>query len=175
MKIFSSKIGEIDIDKNSVITFKEGLLGFEHLKKFVLYEHKPGSLLKWLIPINDRNVSFIIIRPVQFIYNYKLKLAIDDSKFLDIQDANDALIYSIVVVPSDPKKMTANLQGPIVINSKNKIGKQVISSNSKHQLKHYILEEMQKNSQKLKENLAPVNENEIRLLNTPKAIQGGSQ
>jgi flagellar assembly factor FliW len=173
MKILSNKLGELEINEDSIIFFKEGILGFENLKKFVIVEHKVGSLLKWLVPIDDSSISFIIIRPEQFKYDYSLNISDDDIKFLDIKSEEDVLIYSIVVVPQDPKKMTANLQGPIVINALNKKAKQIISTNAKHKLKHFILEEMQINSSKLKESMKVKNKNEDFFVNTPNMNQGG--
>ena len=44
----------------------------------------------------------------------------------------------------NPKDMTANLQGPIIINPHKRIGRQAISTNEKYGVKHGILEEMNK-------------------------------
>lgn len=38
--------------------------------------------------------------------------------------------------------MTANLQGPLVINRKTRVGRQCISNNPKWGIRHLILEEM---------------------------------
>ncbi len=48
------------------------------------------------------------------------------------------MVYSIVVVPEDIRKMTANLLGPIIINHKEKLGKQVILDDSRYTTKHFL-------------------------------------
>ena len=47
--------------------------------------------------------------------------------------------------------MTANLQGPIVINARDKKGRQIISTNRRHPVKIHILNEMEKRTAKLQE------------------------
>ncbi|MFC1670955.1 flagellar assembly protein FliW, partial [Spirochaetota bacterium] len=49
---------------------------------------------------------------------------------------------TIVTIPENPKEMTANLQGPIIVNPHKRIGKQAISANEKYGVRHGILEEM---------------------------------
>ena len=48
---------------------------------------------------------------------------------------------TIVTIPNDnPQKMTANLQGPVVINPKNGKAKQFISKNENHPVRKMILD-----------------------------------
>jgi flagellar assembly factor FliW len=51
-------------------------------------------------------------------------------------------VYSIVVVPEDIRKMTANLMAPVVINNRLKLGKQIVLDNNIYKTKHYIFEEI---------------------------------
>jgi flagellar assembly factor FliW len=63
---------------------------------------------------------------------------------LEVQDPADIHFLSIVVIPQDMSRMTANLQGPIVINAKKNIAMQVILDDGKYTTRHYILDEMKK-------------------------------
>ncbi|TDT68072.1 flagellar assembly factor FliW [Hypnocyclicus thermotrophus] len=144
MKLNTSRFGEIEILEDDIVIFKDGIFGFENIKRFTILNIEENNPLMWLLAIDDPELAFVIIRPFEFNPNYSLNLADKDAEELDLEAPEDSDIFAIVVVPEDPSKMTANLQGPIVINTKKKIGKQVISTNPKHKLKHYILEEMQK-------------------------------
>ena len=64
---------------------------------------------------------------------------------LNIKDEKDVAVYSIVVVPKDVKKMTANLLGPIIINVKERLGKQVILDDPRYTTKHYIFPQREEN------------------------------
>jgi flagellar assembly factor FliW len=52
------------------------------------------------------------------------------------------LFFAIVTIPEDHKKMSANLQGPVIINREKRIGKQFISTNPDWKTRHYILDEL---------------------------------
>lgn len=144
MKINTSRFGELEVDENEVVTFSEGIFGFETDKKFIIFNTEDDNPLMWMQSLTDMDLAFVIIRPFEFNPNYSLNLADKDVADIDLESPDDSDIFAIVVVPDDPSQMTANLQGPIVINTKKNIGKQVISTNPRHKLKHFILEEMQK-------------------------------
>ncbi|NLK62451.1 MAG: flagellar assembly protein FliW [Fusobacteria bacterium] len=143
MKFNTTRFGELNIVKNEIINFPEGLLGFENMKEYTIFEMEEGNPLMWMQSLNDGALAFIIIRPFEFYPNYLLELTEKEVEFLNVESPEDTDVFAIVVVPEDPSNMTANLQGPLVINRKKNIAKQIISTNPKHKLKHYILKEME--------------------------------
>lgn len=145
MKINTARFGELEVNEKEIIHFKEGLFGFEDLKEYVIFQMEDDNPLVWMQAIEDGDLAFILIRPFEFRPNYSLKLSDKDVEDIELESPDDSDIFAIVVLPEDSSKMTANLQGPIVINRVKKLGKQVISTNPKHKLKHYILQEMQEN------------------------------
>lgn len=145
MNISTTRFGEVEIEEKEIINFPEGILGFENIKNYVIFNMEEGNPLKWLQAIEEPALAFVMIRPYEFMPNYTLEISEKDTADLKLKKPEDSEIFSIVVVPDDPSEMTSNLQGPIVINIKEKIAKQVISTNSKHKLKHRVLEEMEKN------------------------------
>ena len=74
MKISTSRFGELDVSNKEIISFKEGLLGFEHLKKFFIVDPGDQTLILWLQSSEDGNVAFPIIEPKIFLPNYDVKL-----------------------------------------------------------------------------------------------------
>ncbi len=62
------------------------------------------------------------------------------------KSAGELLVLSIVTIPEDPSGMTANLQGPVIINTAKRIGRQAISLNDRHHVRHRILDEIKKSS-----------------------------
>ena len=145
MKLNTSRFGEIDVNEEEIITFSDGLFGFEDIKKYIIFQMEEDNPLMWMQSIEEGSLAFIIIRPFEFNPNYSLQLSDNDVEELGLTSPDDSDIFGIVVVPEDPSKMTANLQGPIVINRILKKGKQVISTSPKHKLKHFILDEMKAN------------------------------
>jgi len=143
-KLKTKPFGEIEVDESQEITFSEGLFGFEQYKKFYLLEN-PDSPFLWLQSSEEPSLAFILIDPLQFKADYKLEISEEDYKSIEIEDKEkDLLDFVIVTVPREPQKMTANLQGPIIINIKKKLGKQAISLREDYTVRCPILEEMKK-------------------------------
>ncbi|MFZ5950377.1 MAG: flagellar assembly protein FliW [Candidatus Rifleibacteriota bacterium] len=151
MNLSTSRFGKISIADEEIITFQEGLLGFEDYHRYVVFNTDDGSPFRWLQCVDDGNLAFVIIEPLSFMFEYDLEISDADAEFIALKRAEDAVLYVIVSIPQNPKDMTANLQGPLVINAANRKGRQVISSNSRHSVKARILDEMEKRAAKLKE------------------------
>lgn len=151
MKISTSRFGKIEIVKDEIITFEEGLLGFGEYHQYVILNTDDGSPFRWLQCVDDGNLAFVIIEPLSFMFAYDIEISDSDAAFIALERAEDAVLYVIVSIPANPSDMTANLQGPLVVNAANRKGRQIISSNSRHSTKVRILDEMEKRAAKIKE------------------------
>ena len=49
------------------------------------------------------------------------------------------MILTTVTLNSDVKKITTNLQGPVVINTSNNFGEQIVLDNSKYKVKSPLM------------------------------------
>lgn len=147
MKIYSTRFGELEVNEKEIVKFEEGILGFEDIKKYIILNIEENNPLMLMQAVEEPALAFVIINPYEFRSEYSVELSEEDVKKLDIEKEEDVDIFAIVVIPHDnPSKMTANLQGPIIINRKKKVGKQVITNNSEYGIKHSILKEMEAKS-----------------------------
>jgi flagellar assembly factor FliW len=144
LKCQTSRFGEIMVDENDIIQLPEGLIGFPELVRYVLLDHDSDSPFKWLQSVDDGNMAFVVISPLTFRPDYTVEVSEDEIAGLKLEKAEDAVVSVIVTIPSDPKKMSANLKAPLVFNLKNRCGKQVIVKDTQMQTKHFIMEEMKK-------------------------------
>jgi len=71
--------------------------------------------------------------------------ALDTLALLGLRDAADAMILNIVtVIRNTPVEATANLIGPIVVNRRTRIGRQLVISNySRYSAHHALVENAQ--------------------------------
>lgn len=142
MKLSTRHFGDITIDEKNIINFIDGIPGFEEQKRFIIIDNQDDEIqFKWLQSLDDTDLAFIIINPFLFKKDYEFdipKIAIEKLK---IKEEKDVLVYSIVVIPEDTAKMTANLLGPLIINTKEMLGKQIVLDNDRYTTKHFILEE----------------------------------
>ena len=137
MKLNTKHFGEIDIDETRIIDFEEGLPGFPDDKQFILVDYEEPFF--WLQSVTDGENSFILVDACAVVPDYNPEVEEDKVISLGPYNAEDFLIYNIVVLPEDIRDMTVNLLAPVVINSATKKGKQVIVQNDKYSIRHYML------------------------------------
>ncbi|TGK03066.1 flagellar assembly protein FliW [Leptospira langatensis] len=141
VEIQSKPFGKIKVSERQLIKFPEGLLGFSNYKSFALIEEDEESVFKWLQSVDEVDLAFVVIPPSLFKKEYKPLLSSEEISQIGLQDVLEALILVIVTIPNDdPASMTANLQGPILINKQELTGRQFVSRNEIHSVREKILE-----------------------------------
>lgn len=145
MLINSEQFGQVEVPESEIIIFPQGLYGFEDLTKFVLLgKTGESNPFMWLHAVDDPKVCFVVIDPFVFKEDYAPAVGDEVMEIIETENYEDIRFLSIVVVPEDVKRMTANLKSPIVINSVKNIAVQAILNDEKYGFKHYVLEEMKK-------------------------------
>ncbi|MCX7678604.1 MAG: flagellar assembly protein FliW [Spirochaetes bacterium] len=145
IKLHTRPFGEIEIEEKQIIDFPEGILGFDFVKRFaILDDAYPGSPFRWMQAVDEPTLAFVIILVSDFIADYELDISQGDYEAVGAKSSDELLVFAIVTIPADFKKMTANLMGPIIINPKTRIGKQAISISDKYGVRHLILEGMKR-------------------------------
>ncbi len=129
-----------EFGQEDIITFPNGIQGFEELTRFVLTGEQETYPSLSLQSVDDPWVSFTVIDPFLFFADYSVEIPDIDKEILGLNDTDSPVILSIVFVPEDPSAMTANLLAPIVINPRNRVGRQVILQNTNYSVRQPILE-----------------------------------
>ncbi len=141
IEIQTKPFGKMQVSERQILSFPEGLLGFEEYKKFVLIEEEEESVFKWLQSTEEVDLAFVVIPPSLFKKEYKPLIPEQELLGIGINEIKESLTLVIVTVPGeDPSMMTANTQGPILINKETLIGKQFISRNESHSVREKIFE-----------------------------------
>ena len=143
MEIITKAHGKIEISDDRLITIPEGLFGFEQYTKYALVDSDYEPFI-WLQSCEDPNLAFLIVDPFLICNDYETD--IDDAalKKIDITKPEDIIIMTIVTVPHDGSPITANFQGPLVINKKNHKCMQAILSDNRWSTKVDIVQAMNK-------------------------------
>jgi flagellar assembly factor FliW len=140
--VFNSKVhGLIEYEEKDILTFNKGILGFEDLRKFILIDLKEYEPFKLFHSLEDDELGIVVTSPYEFFEEYQVKLSNDVIEHLGIKKPEDTIIVTTVTLNSDPKKITTNLQGPIIINSVNNLGEQIIVDNGKYKVKEPLMKE----------------------------------
>ena len=138
MEILSPVHGKITYDEDEIIIFEKSIPGFNDIKRFILKEIE-GSSFKLLQSIDDVTVGFVVISPFEVEENYEINLSEEVIKTLEIKEATDVLLYSLVTLNSKVEKITVNLKAPVVINVNNKKAEQFIIDKEKYKIKHPLM------------------------------------
>ncbi|RPJ08924.1 MAG: flagellar assembly protein FliW [Spirochaetaceae bacterium] len=141
MQVNSKAYGPVDVDERQKIFFPSGILGFENLKYYVLLDAQQKPFY-WLQCLEVAEIAFVMIDPAVFRPDYKVSVPKEELEEIGIEKAEDILLFSIVTIPENTEKMTANLQGPVIINKRTRVGRQSISNDPRWKVRHYIMEEL---------------------------------
>ena len=139
MKIIdTTRFGQLEYSEKEVIVFEKGIPGFEQEKEFILVKMDSEDQLNplaFLQSINSGELSFIIASPFSFYADYEFDLDDATKEDLKIKEPEDVAVWGILSVPEEFEKTTINLQAPVIINLKKKVGKQIILHDSKYATK----------------------------------------
>ncbi|HUU30052.1 MAG TPA: flagellar assembly protein FliW [archaeon] len=139
MKVNSTRFGTIEVKKKDILTFPEGLVGFAACKRFFIYNKEQNMPFFWLHSMDDPKIAFVICDPLIFFPDYKVSVRKEELSILNINDQADLITCSIISISHNPFRMTANLQGPLVINTKNRLGKQLVLVDGNYTTRHMIM------------------------------------
>jgi flagellar assembly factor FliW len=119
----------LEVKGENIVQLPFGLLGFEGHKRFVLLSQADEVPFSWLQMLEEPHQAFLVVPPSVAIADYQPEIATDDVEFLNLQAPGDALVYNIVTLRHGGGA-TVNLKGPIIINRRTLVGKQVIPLNA---------------------------------------------
>jgi flagellar assembly factor FliW len=112
--------------EDTTIHFPAGLIGYPDLKAYRLFEPMDSYPLKFLQAVDREDISFTCIDVQAIKPDYVVPLGAEDAEGLAIGEPADALVLALLVIPEDPRQMTANLAGPVVVNVKTLQARQIV-------------------------------------------------
>ena len=136
MQVTSSRFGVLDATEDQLITIDGGLLGFPDAVRFVRLPVDDAEGWQWLQSVNDGDLAFLVISAFRFFPDYDIELPDGEVKALELDDPSDADVLALVTIRHTDEggiaSVTANLLGPLVINHRTGVGRQVVLSDSQH-------------------------------------------
>ena len=118
---------EPDLVEVPELTFPVGLPGFADLHRFALSrwggEDSPYARL---VSLDVPDVAFLVAPPEAFFDDYDVELPDEDARVLGLETEDDALVLVMITVGEKAEEATANLLGPLVVNTRARTGLQVV-------------------------------------------------
>ncbi len=145
LKVNTKPYGLIEVDERQKIFFPSGILGFENLREYILLDALQQPFY-WLQSMDVQEIAFVLIEPTVFRPDYSPGVAEAELEEIELEEKDEEhmLVFAIVTIPENYRDMTANLQGPIIINKNSHIGRQCISLDQQWKTRHKIVEELSK-------------------------------
>jgi flagellar assembly factor FliW len=140
VKVATKAYGTVDVDDRQRITFPQGLFGFESFRDYVILDAERQPFY-WLQSVDVEQIAFILVSPFLFRPDYEVNIGNEELEDIDLRSPDKAVIFSIVTIPADGP-MTANLQGPLIINRDSRRGKQAVLQDPRWKTKHDIMAEL---------------------------------
>jgi flagellar assembly factor FliW len=140
---------DIDIPPSNEIQLPQGIIGFAAYKRaelLYLPDHLPFLWMKMHSPTD--HLHFIVIEPGGIVPGYEPEIFDEDAEQLGISDPSHAMVLNVVTLRSqNPVEATVNLIGPIIVNRRTRVGRQLVISNySRYSAHHALVENPQASS-----------------------------
>jgi flagellar assembly factor FliW len=130
LKLETLTFGTLEFEEKSILHIQEGMLGFPHLKQYILVEDPEIHPFKWLQSIDDLYVAFPVVDPHLLEASYAGSLSLDELKAIGMDNIENLVTMAVAVIADDPAQSTINLKAPLLINHQSMIGKQVVLADS---------------------------------------------
>lgn len=144
MKVQTRYFGEVEIAEDKIIHFEKGIPGFEEYTEYtILYDIKEEgeAFFSWLQCVTQKDLAFPIVNPFRVDKEYNPVVEDALLEQLGEFETEDLAVFLMATVPDDVKKTSVNRKAPLVINTRNNKGMQIIVENHDYEVKYMILEE----------------------------------
>lgn len=127
MRIQTRNFGEIEINPQEIIEFRQPIYGFEHLTSYVvLSDDEVGAAFTWLQSTQDKDVCFVLVDPSIVPNKYHPVLTNAVRQLLELGENDQTILRTIAVIPASFQDATVNLKSPVIINPSVRCAAQVI-------------------------------------------------
>lgn len=151
MHINTRVFGEIEIEDEKIIMFDNGIVGFPEMQRFaIVHDEEKGvnAGIRYLQSLDETEFAMPVMDPLAVMPDYNPE--VEDELLKPIGDFNEEnlLVLVTVSVPREIKKISVNLQAPIIINAEEKKGVQVILESGDYKVKYPIYDILQGKKEK---------------------------
>lgn len=138
MQLRTSRFGDIDVPDGSVVTFTQPIIGFQEYRRFVLLPGPADSAVTWLQSTESGELAFLLMNPKDVVPDYKVQLGQHELSELAVSAVTELEIYTILVVSEDVSKVRTNLKAPILVNPRQRLGKQTVLEKSDYPIQFFL-------------------------------------
>ncbi len=113
------QFGALEYESHHVVTFPDGLAGFEHSIRFLLVNDETSQPFLWLVSLEDPDLCFPMIDPTILMPDYA------------VADAKNTTVLNMVSLRTPVEDSTVNMRSPILVEHEQQIGRQIVLENDR--------------------------------------------
>lgn len=115
MKWTNNQFGDMEFDPEHLVTFLDGIIGFERSHKFIIVDDVDTEPFRWLVSVEDPSLTFPMLDPAIILPAYSAAAV-----------AAGKEVWVFAALQKKVEQSTVNLRSPIVIDTASRSGVQVI-------------------------------------------------
>jgi flagellar assembly factor FliW len=138
MLITTTRFGTVNVDDDRLITFEAGLLGFSSFKHYTLLQPDDNGVFYWLQSTQAPELAFVVTDPTLWVRDYEVPIRREQMDDLGLDQIGSAQVF--VIVNKYDQALTANLQGPLVVNVNTRRAAQLVLADKRWTTRHEIVQ-----------------------------------
>lgn len=126
MKFQTTRFGEIDVDESTILTFPDGLPGFQS-RRFVRLPSRENDRIEWLQSLDEPEIAVLTTDPRNVLREYRAEpKPAELHSILPDPAASDSIAVRIIVRSgTGDHELSLNLFAPVFLNLTRNLGMQV--------------------------------------------------
>ena len=136
MQVPTTRFGTVEVAADRILDFSSGLLGFASYRRFVLLQPDEEGVFYWLQSIDAPELAFVVTDPRLWSEEYQAVVRQDQLDAMGMRTMAEAQLF--VIVNKYDNTLTANFQGPLVVNLANQQGMQLVLADRQWTTRHEI-------------------------------------
>ena len=113
------------------------MLGFSSYKSFALLQPNDEGVFFWLQSLESPELAFVVTDPSMWVNDFEASIRREQMEELGLDKLDNAQVF--VIVNKYGTTLTANLQGPLVINLLNQKAMQLVLADKRWTTRHEIV------------------------------------
>ena len=118
--------------EDKILLFRDGIPGFPDLHRFLLVDFHDDGIFQELRSVEDPDVAMVVCVPWLFAPEYAPVLGDAEQAELELETAEDAIVFVPVSFDPENKQVFLNLLGPFVVNGSTRNGLQLVLTGSEY-------------------------------------------
>jgi flagellar assembly factor FliW len=141
LKLKTKYFNEVEYEPEDVVTFADGLFGFEDEREFLLLPFEGGKhRLLCMQSVQTQGLAFVVMDPLALCPDYDPVLQPEELKQLGVADSKDLGYYVLCMVKNPVSESTVNLRCPVAVNPQTRKAQQVILETDRYRMRHPLTE-----------------------------------